>query len=97
MSGSSGKLLVELDPTEARANIEQVWRGHVESALETTRLETALRLLDGEEEARFEFTGEADPLLVEIHRNKLKADLLEYQRRLEFLQARKEAADAEKR
>ncbi len=91
-----GHLLIELDPSEALANIEQVQHVNLEAALEIKRLETALRLVNGEE-AEFEFVGTADPSLVAVHHNKLKADISAFQRRLETLQERKRATDAEKR
>ena len=91
-----GQLLIELDPSEALANIEQVRHANLEAALEVTRLETALKLIDGEK-TEFIFFGEADPALVAVHHNKLKADVSAFKRRLETLQERKRVADAEKR
>ncbi len=93
---SQGHLLIELDPSEVQANIKQMRRENLEAALEITRLDAALKLMDGEE-AEFRFAGAADSTLVEIHRSKLKADVSAFQRRLETLQERKKAADAEKR
>lgn len=91
-----GHLLIELDPSEIQANIKQMRRENLEAALEMARLEAALKLIDGET-AAFRFSGAADPALVEVHRNKLKADVAAFQKRLETLQAREKAAEAERR
>lgn len=89
-----GQVLVELDPTAPKADVERLRGERLEQLVAVTRLKA---LLDGAEDLSLPADLQAPPALVAVHRQQLRQKRVDHRAAIEALDHERQQREAERR